>query len=275
MTSTLDTRPSFLVAGTAIAEIIEHQPDGGRRQGLGGVAATIATALAEAEDSVTLITSIGTGPQGEQALRLLDRQPFQVRSIRNNRPAGHAHIPTRDGEQRPGKGSWPRISGIGTMVQNEAAHHDWVITDCNMSPALLGQILNQPHHHTMVNGTTTRRAAMLLDTQKIAKTLVTLNQAEALSLMREAGVSGSQPLMRALNTQYLLITLGSEGWNLYTRGNQDDTVRSQAVPVPARTDFIGSGDYAAAGAVHALAHNLDVADTVNSFISRKLNRNIA
>ena len=38
----------FLVVGTAIAETILHQPGGEERRGLGGVAATIALALAEA-----------------------------------------------------------------------------------------------------------------------------------------------------------------------------------------------------------------------------------
>ena len=275
MTTHKATTPSFLVAGTAIAETVEHQPEGGRRTGLGGVAATIAAALAGAGDTVTLITSVGTGPQGEDALRILDRQPFQVMSLRNNSPAGFAHIPTRGGEQRPARGRWPRISGISTLVQNEAQHHDWVITDCNMSHTLLRQLLDQPDRCTMVNGTTTRRATILLDTRDIPKTLVTLNQAEALALMRDTRVSGSQPLMQALNAQHLLITLGPEGWNLYTRDLPDNTVRSQAVPVPDRTDFIGCGDYAAAGAVHAIAHRLDAAHTVNSFITRKLAQNVA
>ena len=47
-----------------------------------------------------------------------------------------------------------------------------------------------------------------------------------------------------------------------------------AVPAPERTDFIGCGDYAAAGLAHALIHGLDIASTVNEFITRKLQANV-
>ena len=68
-------RARFLVVGTAIAETILHQPGGEERRGLGGVAATIALALAEAKNVVTLITSIGRGPEGTRAINLLGAAP--------------------------------------------------------------------------------------------------------------------------------------------------------------------------------------------------------
>ena len=49
---------------------------------------------------------------------------------------------------------------------------------------------------------------------------------------------------------------------------------SPAAPVPEHTDFIGCGDYAAAGAVHAVVHGLDPEATINGFIQRKLEANV-
>ena len=46
------------MVGTAIAETILHQPGGEEQRGLGGVAATIPLALAEAGNEVTLIEKI-------------------------------------------------------------------------------------------------------------------------------------------------------------------------------------------------------------------------
>ena len=51
-------RARFLVVGTAIAETILHQPGGEEQRGLDGVATTIALALAEAGNEVTLIEKI-------------------------------------------------------------------------------------------------------------------------------------------------------------------------------------------------------------------------
>ena len=132
-------------------------------------------------------------------------------------------------------------------------------------------VLNQPGKHAMANGTTTRRAPQLLETRDLDKTLVTMNQAEARAVMRAAGARHENRLPRVLNARNLLITRGSRGWTLLMEGG---AVESPAVRVPEHTDFIGCGDYAAAGALRAIIGNLDPRETINESISRKLELNI-
>ena len=90
----------FLVVGTAIAETVLHQPGSEERRGLGGVAATIALALAEAGNKVTLITSIGQGPEGTRAKNLLGAAPLRTIIRDSTGAAGYATINTRQGEQQ-------------------------------------------------------------------------------------------------------------------------------------------------------------------------------
>ena len=92
-------RARFLVVGTAIAETILHQPGGEERRGLGGVAATIALALAEAGNEVTLITSIGQGPEGTRAKNLLGGRARSAPS------SGTAPEPPASPPSTPGRAS--------------------------------------------------------------------------------------------------------------------------------------------------------------------------
>ena len=115
-TPTVATRQTarFLVVGTAIAETILHQPGGGERRGLGGVAATIALALAEADNEVTLITSIGQGPEGTRAKNLLGAAPSAP-------SPGTAPEPPDSPRSTPGRASSSKPMDDGPRQQDWAA----------------------------------------------------------------------------------------------------------------------------------------------------------
>ena len=262
----------ILVAGTAIAETVVHQPDGLERRGLGGVGATIALALAEAGNEVTLVTSIGRGPEGERARELLEESPLRT-VIRDSRgEAGYARIPTLQGEPQRARGRWPRASGLAELVEQEAPGHRAVITDTNMTPGELRRILKQPGRLTMINATTTRGATRLLE-ERVGRTgMITLNGVELGAIMRAADARTARQAMRLLGARSMLLTLGGNGWELHRQGGE--TLKSPAVKAPRHTDFIGCGDHAAAGAVHAELHQLDPVTTINEFISRKLEANV-
>ena len=103
-------KPRFLVVGTAINETVLHQESGRTRHGLGGVAATMALALAEAGNQVTLITAVGTGQHGGEARRLLGDAPYRAVVLDRKYAAGYARIPTlkevsRNGLRAAGRGS--------------------------------------------------------------------------------------------------------------------------------------------------------------------------
>ena len=93
----------FLVVGTAIAETILHQPGGEERRGIGGVAATIALALAEAGNEVTLITSIGRGPEGTRAKNLLGATPPHSAPSSRTAPEPPATPPSTPGRASSSK----------------------------------------------------------------------------------------------------------------------------------------------------------------------------
>ena len=262
----------FLVAGTAISETVVHQPGGGERWGIGGVAATIALALAEAGNQVTLVTSVGRGADGLRVKKLLAETPIRAVIKDSPGPAGYAVINTRRGEQGRANGRWPRQDGLSETVAREAKDHDCIIADCNMTEGELRKILDHPGKLTMVNGTTSRGCIRILKARPRELGMLTVNEAEASAMMRAASTIWESQLMERLNARAMLVTRGHNGWDLHRSG--EEIISSPAVKVPEHTDFIGCGDYAAAGAVHAMAHGLDPELTINEFIRRKLEANV-
>ena len=262
----------FLVVGTAIAETVVHAPLGGKRQGLGGVAATIAAALAQEGNKVTLVTCIGRGDAGRMARRLLEEIPVRTVIRSSSGQAGYATISTRGGEPAEVRGKWPRAIGLAPLAEREIGDHQVLITDTNIEPGEIRRILDHPGIITMVNGTTTRGVVRIPMGMNNPLGMITINRQEARALMQRAGTVREEALPAMLGTESLLITLDQQGWKFHRR--DADTLTSPAAPVPEHTDFVGCGDYAAAGAVHAVANRLDPRETINAFISRKLHDNV-
>ena len=157
-------------------------------------------------------------------------------------------------------------------MAREAGSHNCIIADCNITPAEMARILDQPGRLTMVNGTTIRGCTRILKARPRDLGMLTVNEAEASAMMRAVHTVWESHVIERLNAHSMLVTRGHRGWELHRSG--EETIRSPAVEVPEQTDFIGCGDYAAAGAVHALAHKLDPELTINEFILRKLEANV-
>ena len=264
-------KPRILVAGTAIPETVVHLPQGGSRRGLGGVAGLMALALAEAGNEVTLVTSVGEGRMGDELMEMLEQAPFTAHTVRTKTDAGHGNIETNRGEQGRARGRWPRPSGLSRMVADIVRGHDAVLADCHMTPGELGRILGHPGVFTAVNGTSTRSCLRIRALRAINLGMAAVNDPELQALMQETGAEDQEFLMRQLGARSLLATRGSQGW--YYR-NVRGEVSSPAPEAPAHTDFVGCGDYAAAGALHAHLNELDHELTINSFIRRKLAANV-
>ena len=210
-------RARFLVVGTAIAETILHQPGGEERRGLGGVAATIALALAEEGNEVTLITSIGRGPEGTRAKNLLGAAPLLTIIRDSTGAAGYATINTRQGEQHKTNGQWPRVTGLGPLAEREIHRHEIIIADTNMTPGNLLNLLDHPGKLTMVNGTTTLGTARIPTRWNNKLGMLTLNQAEAQALMQRLNCHGEKEMMHRLRAGSMLLTRDSSGWRFYDR----------------------------------------------------------
>ena len=261
----------ILVAGTAIPEIVVHQPGGESRRGLGGVAGQMALALAQEGNEVVLVTCVGEGPKGNELMELLEAAPFRAHTIRIRGEAGHGNIDTNRGEQGRTRGRWPRPSGLSRAVAELAGGQDCIAADCHMTPGELSRILGHPGVFKAVNGTTARSCLRIRLLRSCGLGLAGVNENEFHELLRESAADSHESLMRHIGADSLLTTRNSRGWE-YRNGQ--GMVGSEAPPVPAHTDFVGCGDYATAGALHAHLHGLDPVETINSFIRRKLAANV-
>ena len=83
-------------------------------------------------------------------------------------------------------------------------------------------------------------------------------------IARELALAGNQTTM---------VTNGAKGRVIHHAGKSPR--HAAAVKVPPGTDYIGAGDAATAGLVHAMAHELDQDETVDRFIADLLARNAA
>lgn len=274
------TAPRIAVAGTAISETVQHGP-GESRSGIGGVAGNMAEALAWAGNPVTMITSIGRGPAGREAERLLEELGIHVEAVRDSRPAGQAVIQTRSGEQGSARGRWPMPEGLWQVMDRIAGECAALAADAHMSRSDLQRLLDRPRMTTLANGTSARSAPRILSARIPGLGMAAMNRAEMNSVLESLPLRdrrGSpqeavqESVRRALRAETLLVTRAREGWTLTGRGGP---CTSAAVEVPPRTDFVGCGDWAAAGALHAALHGLDPVETINGFIAQKLRNNAA
>ena len=263
--------PRILVVGTAIPETVVHGPGGPERRGIGGVAATIAIALGQAVNNVTLVTSVGQGIQGDLLRELLADTPVRVILKESRTQAGYAVIQTNRGEQGRAQGNWPRPTGLRRTVDAIAGQYDCIVADCNMTPENLMQVLGHPGKYTMVNGTTPRACERIVTAGLNGIGMLTINEAEFRMLLSRTQTRQGADLMRKLRVETLLTTRGHNGWDLTVEG---EVITSPVVRPPEHTDFIGCGDYAAAGALHARLHGLDYRETIQAFITRKLEENV-
>ena len=264
--------PRVVVAGMAISETVRHGQKG-KRHGIGGVAGNIAEALAASGNAVTMVTSLGSDTAGKETRKLLEQRGIRVVTDGRRGESGHAVIETRAGEQGRARGRWPMPRGLGALIDQLEDEYEAVASDAHMSPLDLRSVLTRPGKTTMANATSTRSAPKLRSARIPDLALATMNGQEMRAVLRDMGQDGgsAERVRRAIPAHALLSTSGKKGWTFLQEGSRTD---SPAVTVPEGTDFIGCGDWAAAGALHAILHGLDVCETVNDFIRRKLQANI-
>ena len=260
----------FLVIGCTTDETIYRQETGECRQGIGGVAGNMAYALGVHGQDVTLVTSLSLDSQGD-----LVRMAFGLDQIISapHHLTGKVVITTRAGEQVRASGSWPSVCALPDDIKTRIQDTDSILLDCTLPVNMLSRVLelaNQYDKPVTVNATTKSRSKLITATAQYPKQLITMNQQEYTQVER---LSRSLPLagfLDQINTESLLVTRGSQGWNLYDRSGY---ISSDALEVPPNTDFVGCGDFAAAGAAYALTADLPVVETVNGFIKTRMRLN--
>ena len=274
------TAARVVVVGTAIKETVRHGTQG-QRHGIGGVAGNMAEALAWAGNPVTLVASIGRGPAGQEAVRLLTERNIRVEAIWSNQEAGYGVIETRNGEQGRARGRWPMPGGLWRLVDRLDGEWDAIASDAHMGQDDLRRVLERPGKLTLANGTSARAVIKIMNARVPGLDIAALNAPEMdavllagtarPSLGTATEVRRVETAWKALRVRMLLATGGARGWTLI---GPDGAVSSEAAAAPPRTDFVGCGDWAAAGALHAMLHGLEPEATINDFIGAKLRANV-
>ena len=263
----------YLCIGLALAETVVHLPERFTRHGIGGVAGQMAHALAHHGQSVTALSPRNRGTSAVLLERLAQDAGITP-VLLPNRTHAHSEIYTLHGEIHRQRGSWPTACNVATTASRLSAEHDWLLLDCNVDPAELARCLNLGRRRgkpTLVNASSPGLATTLLQTHCDQKTAVTMNRDEADAIMRRAGINDQADLCAVTNSQWALVTGGCMGWVLY-RGRLP--VTSSPGPEPTDdTDFVGCGDWAAAGLAQALADGQHLTATINRYIAARMELN--
>ena len=263
----------YAIAGTAIPETIVMTNNSPSMENAGGIAGQISSALATSENSIVLHASLGTGTNAEKIRKLLRDQ--EVRWINSSAKGGWARITLRpDGTIERAQGSWPPTPPCTHEFAREIQDADFLILSTQRDIAIIRHHLAQANSQrtpTMLVVATTGTAATLIETAQHPKEIVSMNIDEFKRISQRTGMRTADNIRRAVNAQNMLVTTGSQGWNLYRADAPG--LRSNAPPAPENSSFIGCGDYAAAGLCQAIAEGMDDAGTiasVNAHIKRKI-----
>ena len=261
----------FLVIGNALPERVTRQETRQHRYHTGGVAGIMARELALAGDQVTLLTGAPPGAHTanlEENLSTLGITPVIVPQITADRREPGVNILTKNGNPIRAVGHWPRLASMAPLIAGLTREHEWTLISLNITPEDRMAALRNSEH-LAVNATTRNLA-----TQAVAlkgQRLLTMNHQEVQAIMARA--RAGQSLHDATGARTTMVTNGTKGRINHDVGSSPRP--AAAVKVPPGTDFIGAGDAATAGLVHAMAHKLDQDDTVDRFITDLLSRNAA
>ncbi len=263
----------FLVLGSATLETVIHSHDQRRRVQTGGVAAQIATALASQARRTTIMATVGDDRNGSTIRDLLARSNVNLTSLHTNTESGHSTIVTHQGEHLSAKGHWPKYNVASILTHSITKDITGILIDTNATPAAISDALttaNEMAVPSLVTAATKRGALHILQAGPVLRTAVTMNHRECNAIMNHTGVSLETELLDHLHTQFLLITNGDQGWTLHHREAQ---IHSPAPTPPSDTDFIGCGDYAAAGLMISIVDNIDPTEIINHLISLRMELN--
>lgn len=264
----------ILVIGNSVEETIVRAETGEIRKHIGGVGAIMARELALSGGATAEVTFLTTTAPGQPALNIL--QAMEAAGVNTHIVNGHppqtrkaqARITTRNGGPVSANGDWPPMPSLSPHIESMAPEHDWTIVTANLTAHDL-RTAETSSPNLAVNATSKHHVKRIPMLKR--PTVATMNNMEASALVKAMKTSSGTALRQALHADTLMVTLGAKG-RIIHRQDMPSQV-TEAPPAPENTDFIGAGDAATAGLVLALACNLDLKATVDSFITQLMERN--
>ena len=264
----------FLVIGNAVEERVIRAETFNQRRHIGGVGAIMARELALSGDQGDDVTFLTTGAPELSRKAIRDRMSaYGIETIvsRGHPPQTQravARISTRNGNPVGASGNWPTMPSLEREVRDLAPKHDWTIVTANLASKEL-RAAAETSQNIAVNATSkyyVTRIPVVTHPR-----VVTMNNMEAIAINRRLKAKDHSGLRMMLGAQTLMVSEGAEGLRIHQEGQQ--TLKLRAPAAPPNTDFIGAGDSATVGLVYAIAHNLDLADTIRVFIQSLTLRN--
>lgn len=261
----------FLVIGNAVQEAVRREEDGNCRYHTGGVGAIMARELALAGSEVTFLT---TAPAGAPTKRIKDRMGQYGASCRivpgdppqQNESKVTIHV--SHGRPVRATGQWARMGGLREHIEELAPKHDYTLTSMNPRLEDLKEALERSNR--LITNATTNRLAKTLPELK-GQYAATMNQAECQSVMQALSQGQPEHLPNHMGAQLVMVTQGAQGKTIL---KPDEPPSHTPAPTPQKnTDFVGAGDAATAGLAYALAHDLNIHETVDRFVTSLMERN--
>ena len=256
---------SILVVGNALREGITRTEDQKRRTQTGGAGALIARSLAQAGYPVTLLA--GYADDDHHSYLRTELEECEVRLLLHPSPGAVAVRETRvtQGEPVNTTTNFPASEPIPTTALAAAGKHDWAVL--TMSPRLEDRVtLQQNSQRLAITATHPALAQKML--HLTGARLATLNVREARKLLEHRQEATLADIAKLLDVPTILLTQGSRGWSIYQK--DEGRTKSAALKPPQIYDYIGAGDAATAGLIHATISGRDQTQTVNASIRERL-----
>ena len=260
----------ILVIGTGHAETYTDIETRASHTRIGGPAGIIAQELHRGGHQPLLHISFNSDHHGRNTARLLNQSGvwWEHSTKPSNQPSSFADIKLRRQRHHRTTGCFPVLTDRDLDVAHLQALTEsfpWVIIDSNVDANVIRRIGSRAQNLVLLPSAVSRVNNVLEVGTEVHKQLITCNEAEA---RRMAGTPEFKfvDLQRSLNTEALMVTFGKRGW---AYRDAHHAFKCNAPTPPPACDFIGAGDSATAGAVHALVTGEPTAESVNQYLNKR------
>lgn len=260
---------SILVIGTARAETISNE-NGECHVRLGGVAAIVAQELQRGGHQPLLHTSYADDAQGADTFHALNKSglSWEHSPMPRYRPSPFCGTTVKNHEPTRSVGHFPTLDDQDLDVpylEILAEEHDWVIMDAKIKPEVMQRIGRNAHKLAIVATEPSFTPSLAKSVTELPKALVACNEGEAKRICGNAASVHS--LRQRANADAALLTFGRQGWKFQAAKYG---AHSPAPTAPAGADFIGVEAAAAAGAIHATMNEEPLVETINAYITNRM-----
>lgn len=263
---------NILVIGTAAAEVITDERGESHRR-LGGVAATLAQELQRGGLQPLLHTAFANDHEGvatQQALKESGLR-WEHSPMQRCRRSPFCGTILKNGEPDRSVGHFPALGHLDFDVpylEILAEEHEWVVIDAKIQPEVMRKVASRARNLAVVATEPAFNPSLAKDVAELPKAFFACNEREAKRIC--GNVASVHRLRQCANADAVLLTFGRQGWKFQSAKYGE---HSPTPPAPPDADFIGVEAAAAAGAIHAITTSEPLKESVNTYITKRMQFN--